>query len=111
MENHPNYLEYLCKNGGWFKVRTNIYEPLLLGYVSKVSIGSIGTFGHVFDCPLLFSYPLNQLYVDTNCAFLEKTNLLEKPTIEDIELIKSKLNKEHKKFNIKTKKTLKYESN
>ena len=106
MENYPNYLEYLYKNGGWFKVCINNYEPLLLGYVSKVSIGSIGTFGHVFHCPLLFSYPLNKLYVDTNCAFLEKTNLLEKPTIEDIELIKSKLNKDHKIFNVKLNRVL-----
>ena len=106
MENCPNYLEYLRINGGWFKVCINNYEPLLLGYISKVSIGSIGTFGHVFDCSLLFSYPLNQLYVDTNCAFLEKTNLLKKPTIEDIELIKSKLNKDHKIFNVKLNRVL-----
>lgn len=106
MGNYSNYLEYLHKNGGWFKVCINNYEPLLLGYVSKVSIGGIGTFGHVFDCPLLFSYPLNQLYVYTNCAFLEKTNLLKKPSIEDIELIKSKLNKDHKVFNVKLNRVL-----
>lgn len=112
MGNHSNYLEYLYKNGGWFKVLTRDYNPLIVGYVSKVSLCAPRSFGYSFISPVVFSYSTKGLYPNVECIYDEAKNILGKPSIEDIELIKSELNKRCRKFNVKTKKMLLYhESN
>ena len=106
MENYPNYLEYLHKNGGWFKMWAEDCKPCFVGYASEVSPSILSEFAHIFVTPLVFSYMTKELYVNTKFLYEEEKEFLGKPSIEDINLIKDKLNKKRKNFNVKTKEIL-----